>query len=92
MPTTRADHNEHDIRGTAGDDGVVVNKKSMTDTKGTTLGIKKRRRAQISLHPTMPETNTHHATAMHSDVTTRVVASKELGGFDGLGRAQIGAT
>lgn len=41
MPTTRADHNEHDIQGTAGDDGVVMNKKSMTGIKGTTLGIMK---------------------------------------------------
>jgi hypothetical protein len=45
MPTTRADHNEHNIQGTTGDDSVVVNKKSTTCTKGMTLGIMKRQRA-----------------------------------------------
>jgi hypothetical protein len=40
----------------------------------------------------MPATDTHHASAAHSDVTTRAMTSKELGGFDGHGRAQIGAT
>lgn len=40
----------------------------------------------------MSATNTHHATAAHSDATTKAVASKELGVFDGHGRAQIGAT
>jgi hypothetical protein len=85
MPTTRAGHNEHDIRDTAGDDDVVVNRKSTTGTKGTTQGIMKRRRAQISRRPTMPAINTHHATAAHSDAMTKAVASKELSGFDGLG-------
>ena len=85
MPPTRDDHNEHDIRGTTGDGGVLVNKKSTTGTIGTTLGIMKRRRAQISRRPTMLATNTHHATAAHSDAMTKVVASKELSGFDGLG-------
>ncbi|AQK69525.1 14-3-3-like protein GF14 omega [Zea mays] len=92
MPTTRADHNEHDIQGTAGDDSVVVNRKSTTGTKGMTLGIMKRQRAQISCRPTMPATNTHHASAAHSDATTRAMANKELGRFDGHRRAQIGAT
>jgi hypothetical protein len=87
-----ADHNEHDIWGLAGDDDVVVNRKSMIGIKGTTLGIKKRRRAQISRRSTMPATNTHHASAAHNDAMTRAMASKELGGFDGHGRAQIGAT
>jgi hypothetical protein len=41
---------------------AVANRKSTTGTKGTTLGIMKRRRAQISRRPTMPATNTHHAT------------------------------
>jgi hypothetical protein len=41
MPTTRAGHNEHDIWDTVGDDGVVVNRKSTTGTKGTTLVIMK---------------------------------------------------
>ena len=92
MPTTRADHNEHDIQGTAGDDSVVLNRKSTTGTKGMTLGIMKRQRAQISCRPTMPATNTHHASAAHSDATTRAMANKELGRFDGHRRAQIGAT
>jgi hypothetical protein len=92
LTVDNADHIEHDIWGTAGDDGVVVNRKSTTGTKGTTLGIKKRRRAQISRRSTMPATNTHHASAAHSDAMTRAMASKELGGFDGHGRAQIGAT
>jgi hypothetical protein len=48
LTVDNADHNEHDIWGTTEDDGVVVNRKSTTVTKGTTLGIKKRRRAQIS--------------------------------------------
>jgi hypothetical protein len=92
MSTTWADHSEHDIRGTAGDDGVVVNNKSTTSTKGTMLGIMKRRCSQISRRPTMPATNTHHASVAHSDETTRAMASKELGRFDGHGRAQISAT
>lgn len=40
----------------------------------------------------MPAINTHHASAAHSDAMTRAMASKELDGFDGHGRAQIGAT
>jgi hypothetical protein len=50
-----------------------------------------RRRAQIPRHTTIPATKTHHASAAHNDATTKAMTSKELGGFNGHERAQIGA-
>jgi hypothetical protein len=52
-----------------------------------------RRRAQIPFprRTAIPATKTHHASATHNDATTKAMTSKELGGFDGHGRAQIGA-
>jgi hypothetical protein len=66
MPTTRADHNEHDIRGTSGDDDIVVNRKSTTGTKGTTLGIAKRRRAQAGMVINGESTTACPAPASHN--------------------------